>query len=565
MILRGFMKHLIDQNWFAVEISMFLMLMAPAVVSDAQEKPNILLIVADDMGMSDLGSFGGEFPTPNLDALAYDGIRLTNFHVAPTCSPTRAMLLTGLDAHKVGLGNMAEEMAPNQAAQPGHEGYLNNRAQSIASLLKNDGYRTYMTGKWHLGNTSQRSPAANGFDKSFVLSPGAASHFADMKPADAPSPDSKAHYMEDGKKIEQLPENFNYSSQFYVDQMIEYLDSDEETPFFAYLSYTAPHWPLQAPANSIDLFKGAYVDGYDALFEKRLNKQKQLGIIAEDAEGTQRFPGAEPWSSLSHEERLASARSMEIYAAMMHEMDLHTGRLLDYLKKTDRFDNTLIIFMSDNGAEGHTYDETWPADAFPQIRAAIDASHDFSYENMGKPNSYVLYGPNWARASTPAYKYSKGFPSEGGIRVASFIHYPKSLPHGEINHDFFTVKDIVPTILDATNIVLADNSVGKESILPLEGISMLPSLKGEVTMNPDRVDAGELMGKYFVRRGNWKMINMPAPYGTSEWQLYNLSVDPGENNDLANVNTGIKAELMKFWQSYVKENAVIFPDFVSGY
>ena len=225
---------------------------APEPPADTQvvtgSPPNVLMIVVDDMGFSDLGSFGGEIETPNLDKLAYDGIRFTNFHASTMCSPSRAMLMTGVDSHLTGLGNMAEELAPNQKGQPGYEGHLNDRVVTLATLLQDAGYGTYLAGKWHLGGGSGKGPSFRGFDRSFALVSGGASHFADMRPAYAPSPEIKANYSEDGKKLTELPAEFEYSTQYYADRMMDYLRGhDPNQPFFAYLAYTAPHWPLQAP------------------------------------------------------------------------------------------------------------------------------------------------------------------------------------------------------------------------------------------------------------------------------------------------------------------------------
>jgi arylsulfatase A-like enzyme len=230
----------------------------------AASRPNFLLIVVDDMGLADLGSFGGEIPTPNLDRLALAGIRFTNFHAAPVCSATRAMLLTGVDSHKAGLGNMAEDLAPNQIGMAGHEGELNGHVVTIASLLQNAGYATFMTGKWHLGKALETSPWAKGFDHSFALLAGAASHYPDMQPAYSPDPKGKAPYREDQQLLESLPTAFKYSTQFYTDRMIDYLSDKRaaEQPFFAYLAYTAPHWPLQAPPEAIARYQGAYDAGY---------------------------------------------------------------------------------------------------------------------------------------------------------------------------------------------------------------------------------------------------------------------------------------------------------------
>jgi len=533
------------------------------------DTPNILLIVVDDMGFTDLGSFGSEIATPTLDSLANNGIRFTNFQVAPTCSPTRAMLLTGTDNHTAGLGNMDEELSPNQKGQPGYEGYLNNRVVTVASLLRDSGYQTYMLGKWHLGKTEDQSPAARGFVRSFAMLSGGASHFGDMKPAYAPSPTSKAPYRQNGKKLEQLPANFHYSSQFYVDELIHYLEADKDTnkPFFAYLAYTAPHVPLQAPNEAIAKYKGKYDGGYDKLLAQRFNKQKELGLLSETAQVSERPPKTSPWEDLSAEEQKIQTRQMEIYAAMIDEIDVHTGRLVDYLKSHGLFDNTLIVFMSDNGAEGHDLDETWPGDKFPAIRKVIDETHDFSYENMGKERSYVFQGEGWAWASQPALRLFKGFTSEGGTRVAAFAHFPKQFPSKQINHELISIKDIAPTILELAGTKHPGTSYQGRPVAPILGVSMLSSWRGGMLTQEmkDRVIGMELMGKRSIRKGDWKLIHMPSPYGSDDWQLYNLATDLREANDLAASHPDTLQEMINYWDEYASAHQVIIPDWLSGY
>lgn len=380
-----------------------------AAAAEAQgDRPNILVIVADDMGMADLGSFGGEIPTPNLDRIAEGGVRLTNFHASAVCSPTRAMLLTGVDNHLAGLGNMAEEMAPNQEGQPGYEGRLNDRVVTIASVLGEAGYDTFMTGKWHLGAAEGSRPFERGFDRSFAMLSGGASHFVDMRPAYSPDPEGKAPYMEDDRTLTELPAEFGYSSQFFVDRMIDYIgEAGGERPFFAYLAFTAPHWPLQAPAATIEKYRGRYDAGYDALHAERLDRQKRLGIVPETATGGRPPVKYAPWTELSEAERRTESRAMEIYAAMIDEMDANTGRLIDALEASGELDHTAIVFLSDNGPEGHDLDETWPRDLFPEIRRNVEGRHDFSYENMGAELSYVLYGPGGPAPPRPRSRSSR--------------------------------------------------------------------------------------------------------------------------------------------------------------
>ena len=539
----------------------------PVESAAAPKRPNFLLILVDDMGYSDIGSFGGEIATPNLDRIAYDGIRFSNFHMASTCSPSRSMLFTGVDSHRAGLGNMLEELSPNQKGQPGYEGYLNDRVVSLPTLLKDSGYRTYMTGKWHLGSGAGKGPAYRGFERSFALDSGGASHFADMRPAYAPSPDVKANYSEDGVKLDALPEGFEYSSQYYVDRMIEYLadHGDSEQPFFAYLSFTAPHWPLQAPDEAIARHKGRYDDGYDELAAARLQRLKDLDLIPDTTVRSGRSPKEQTWDELSEEQRKMEIRAMEVYAAMIDEVDRHTGRLIDYLDSTGAADDTIIIFMSDNGPEGHDLDETWPMEAYPDIRRTIDASHDFSYEAMGRPGSYVLYGPNWANAGSPAYRLHKAFPTEGGTRVAAFISDPTGNVERSIVDDFVYVTDVTPTILEYAGVSHPGNAYQGRPIETPTGISLVPLLRGESGSNEPRVTGAELFGKRVVRSGSWKLVHMPEPYGSNEWQLFNLAEDLGESNDLSAEYPEKLGELKAHWEAYARENNVIIPDWVSGY
>jgi arylsulfatase A-like enzyme len=536
-------------------------------VTGAASRPNILLIVADDMGFSDLGSFGGEIETPNLDQLAFAGVRLTNFQSAPTCSPSRAMLLTGVDAHKAGFGNMAEELAPNQKGRPGYEGYLSDRVVTVATLLRDSGYRTFLSGKWHLGSEPQSSPGKRGFERSFVLNSGAASHFADMRPAYAPNPEAKADYMRDDVKLSELPPSFAYSSQYFADQLISYLDEydKKQQPFFAMLSYTAPHWPLQAPDAALEKYADRYNAGYDQILERRLTKMKQLGLVPDDAPAVSRSPKGQSWVSLSAGQQRVEARAMEIYAAMIDEMDRHTGRVINHLRSLGEMDNTVVIFLSDNGAEGHDLDETWSAEMFPTIRAVIDASFDFSFERMGKPDSYLLYGPNWARVGSPTGRLHKAFPTEGGTRTAAFVHYPKAFGGQRISDQTLTIKDIAPTLLELAGVTPPEGRYRDWPIEPMTGVSFLELLEDPAFLMPERALGMELMGKRSLRLGDWKLVHMPPPHGTDDWQLFNLAEDPAESLDLARAEPDKFAELMQHWDIYAEENGVVIPDWVSGY
>jgi arylsulfatase len=538
-----------------------------AVPGLAAQRPNFLIIIADDMGFADLGSFGGEIPTPNLDRLAYEGVRFSDFQTAPTCSPTRASLLTGLDPHLAGLGNMYEELAPNQKGQPGYEGHLNSRVVSVATLLQDKGYRTYLSGKWHLGNTPELGPASQGFQRSFGLLSGGASHFGDMRPAYSPDPEGRANYLDEGRQIQQLPEDFEYSSQYYADRLLSYLreDADSDSPFFAVLAFTAPHWPLQAPTPAIEKYRGKYSGGYDELYARRLAGVRKQGLLAMGVPEAERPPGARPWNSLGAGEQRREAHAMAVYAAMIDQLDYHSGRVIDHLEGAGQLENTLILFLSDNGAEGHDLDETWPADLFPAIRKIIDERHDFSLENMGKPGSYTLYGPGWARAGSPGLRLYKAFPSEGGTRVCAFVHYPAQIAGGRISRRTISVKDIAPTLLDYAGVEVPKGAYRGREIHTMQGRSLRDRWLAGDSPAEEAIIGTELFGKYALRRGRWKVLRMPPPYASGEPELYDLEKDPGETRNLADSEPGKMREMMKAWETYSAENGVILPDWVSGY
>ena len=376
------------------------------------KKPNILLIVADDLGFTDLGCYGGEIKTPNIDALAQQSVRFTSFYTGPTCSPTRAMLLTGVDAHKNGYGTMDGDWADNQLGLPGYEGYLNFDVVTFPKLLQDAGYHTSIAGKWHLGSPRQKEqwPFNRGFSRSLCLIPGGGGHFEDRQPFLSMIPASP--YLQDSNLIESLPVNF-YSSKNYADKAISYINESQQQhrPFFHFLSFTAPHWPLQVPDDFIDLYKGKYDEGYEKLAAQRLTTGKETGVIPTHVTLPPLSPNVIPWNELTTEAQQKASKSMELYAAMIERLDHHTGRVLQHLKDIGEYDNTLIIFMGDNGAEGNSimgYEGTgeW-----------VDTTFDNRLKNMGKINSYVELGTGWAQVASLPFKWYKAFATEGGIRV----------------------------------------------------------------------------------------------------------------------------------------------------
>ncbi len=533
---------------------------------ELDNRPNILLIVADDLGYTDIGAFGGEINTPNLNALAAAGVRLTQFYVAPTCSPTRSMLLSGTDNHLAGLGNMAEELRQNQQNNPGYEGFLNFRVAALPELLQNAGYHTYMAGKWHMGLTKETSPGARGFEHYFSLLQGGAGHL-DQMPLVGPNP---AIYEEDGNRIN-LPEKF-YSSRTYSEKMISYLEQapDDGKPFFAYLTFTAPHWPLQAPKESIAKYAGKYDDGYDALQITRFEKMKALGLTTPEMKLSDRIPSEKAWDSLSLDERKIESRKMEIYAAMVDDLDYYLGKVLESLKRSGDFENTMIIFMSDNGPEGAHLNVGWDS-----LDDWVNQCCDNSFENMGQANSYLWHGPNWSRAVSPQFRMFKGFTTEGGIRVPAIVQYPKLIQEGKIQGAMTTVMDILPTILEVAEIKHPDTFEGKK-ILPLRGASMLSLLEGEIeAIHEANYSMGwELFGRRAIRQGDWKIVYEPSgiPWtpndpeiSNDQWRLYHIMNDSGEQNNLAAQEPEKLDSMIELWEIYVSETGVVVPDYNVGY
>jgi arylsulfatase len=507
------------------------------------------VLVADDLGYSDLGFLGAEIRTPNLDALAASGLVLTNFHVAPTCSPTRAMLLTGVDTHPAGLGTMTDLADEHQAGRPGYEAVLSDRVVTVARLLEDVGYATSMVGKWHLGGAEELGPHRRGFERSFVLPLGGASHFADARRLGAD--ETPAPYREDGHLVE-LPADF-YSTDFYTDKLIEYLGAAhaDERPFFAYAAYTAPHWPLQVRDESIDRYRGVYDEGWDTLRARRMAGLARSGVVGPDLAVPRRLVFVPAWESLSAEQRPIEARKMELYAAMVENLDANIGRVLEYLRKIGEVDDTFVLFFSDNGAEGNPIDEVdWAWKGY-----------DNRLENMGRVGSYVSYGPGWAQAATAPSRLFKSFPTEGGIRVPAIVVMPGEAAKTGLSDAFVSVKDVVPTALELAGVEHPGNRYRGRPVAELEGASLLPLLRGQVlAVHPaDYVMGWELFGRRALRQGDWKLLWLWEPYGPERWALYDLATDPGEAHDLSERHPEKLRELLALWDEYVQHSGVILP------
>ncbi len=531
-----------------VSLKLLLAVFAFPGVSLAQQ-PNILLIVADDLGYSDLGSFGGEIRTPVLDQLAEEGVRFSNFHVLPTCSPTRAALLSGADNHVAGMGVMGEFIYPAIKDLPGYAGRLSEQVPAIPEILRKAGYKTYMAGKWHLGDEDDYSPFRRGFEQTFAMMHGGGSHWSDMKPL---SPTQDMLYRVNGERMNRLPADF-YSSKNYTDKIIEFIgrDREEGKPFFAYLSYTAPHDPLHAPPEYIAKYQGIYDDGWEILAQKRLQGLKKLGIVPEDLTELPRNFLTSDWATQSEADKRNHARDMEVYAAMVDYMDSSIGRLFDYLKQNDLYENTIILFLSDNGANG-AHATAYPGNADGDYLSSFDNS----LENRGLPNSFVDMGPNWARAVSVPFRFFKSFTSEGGIRAPMIIKGIGDVPaRGTWNHAFVHVTDIMPTLMEISGVKYPEVWRGKENREPI-GKSIVPAINDSANV----IRAGGMGYELFEMKayilGDWKILRLPKPFGSGDWELFDLGSDPGETKDLSAMNPEIRSELISLWDKYATENEV---------
>ena len=526
----------------------------PATAETRSGRPNILLIMADDLGYTDIGAFGSEIRTPNIDALAATGLSLTNFYAAPMCSPARAMLLAGMDNHFTGFGTMAEHTAVNQRGQPGFEGILSEDLVTISTLLQDSGYHTYLAGKWHIGPTPGTRPHERGFEHSFALMQGGASHFSDMKRMLSVYPETV--YLDDGVQVDSLPDDF-YSSAFYTDWTIETIDAnkDDGAPFFAWLSFTAPHWPLQVPEQYLDLYDGTYDDGYDVLRQRRLEGAQASGLVPSDIDEFPRLPRVTPWDELSDDEQRRSARTMEIYAAMVERLDYHVGRLIGYLKDSGLYDDTVIVFMSDNGAEGNDRmrlldNETW-----------VPANHDLSYANMGRLDSYVFPGPAWAQVSSAPLRLFKAYVTDGGLRVPVIVNFEGNPNAGSFNTAVATIQDLAPTFLELAETEQPGAIYAGRTVRPMTGRSLLPLLTGRVDSiyGPDEALGWELFGHRALRRGDWKLLWADGKNGSDTWQLYDIASDPREVVDLAASEPERLEAMIALWETYAASNNVILP------
>ena len=521
----------LDKVSWAVRAAMLFLTFSGNLYAQAPAgKPNIIVILADDLGFSDLGSFGSEISTPHLDKLAGEGIRLTRFYNSGRCCPSRAALLTGLYPHQAGIGDMIQDKG-----SPAYQGYLSENSVTIAELLKTAGYHTIVSGKWHVGQVTSALAHNRGFDRSFTLQNNGSSYF-NSEPIY--NDGRKVTFLLNGKMI-QRQDTSQYLTDAITDFAIKSLDEirDDQNPFFLYLAYNAPHWPIQALPEDIAKYKGKYLKGWDQLRAERFSKQKLLGIVDKEWTLSERFEDVPSWNALSASEKELWDTRMAIYAAMIDRMDQGIGAILAKLRAIERDTNTLVIFVSDNGGSG-------------------DTVKDWNYVTQkngtpGSVNNIDSYYPHWGNVSNTPFRLFKKNTHEGGIASPFIAWYPAKIKKG-LNHDHIGhLIDIMPTCLEVAGISYP-KKFNTKTLTEAPGKSLWNVLENRSAPAHEAL-FWEHEGSRAIRKGDWKLvveINQP-------WELYNLKKDRTETTDVAGIYPGKVKELEKEYLKWAKKVGVV--------
>ncbi len=503
----------------------------------SKAKPNIVLIMVDDMGWSDIGCYGGEIPTPNIDRLAKNGLRFKQFYNTGRCCPTRASLLTGLYPHQAGIGQMAEDPENPEAfhwGTPGYQGFLNRSSVTLAEVLKTNGYRTYMTGKWHVGmHDASRRPLQRGFDRYYGILAGATSYF---------KPQGGRGVWLNNQKLDTPTEATYYTTDAFTDYGINFLrEQKTKDPFFLYIAYNAPHWPLHAKEKDIAKFKDTYKVGWDKIRQHRLDRQIKMGLIDPTWGFSERDSRVRPWEKLTQGQRDTVAYRMAVYAAQVYAVDYNVGKVLDYLESQKLMDNTMIIFLADNGACAENYHELGSA----------------PHSRINDPNfsGAVSYGIGWANASnTPFFEY-KVKPYEGGIATPMIVQSPR-LPNnrrGTFTNEVGHLIDFMPTLVAASGASYPATFHSGNTITPMQGQSLMGVIeKGTPLTRPYLF--WEHQGYCAVRKGNFKAVKKLED---TQWQLFDLANDRTERKDLAAQLPQLVQELDTQWNQWANSHQVL--------
>ncbi|MBY9067518.1 arylsulfatase [Hyphomonas sp. WL0036] len=523
-------------------VAVFAAVSAPAGAQASPDKPNFIVMVIDDAALMDLGIYGGEAATPNIDALANSGAMFTQYRSSPLCSPSRAMLLTGIDNHRTGISTIPEVLPPEHVGKPGYTMNLEPGVTTLAARLKPLGYRTLMTGKWHLGSGDGHGPDAHGFDRSFALDASGADNWEDKSYmpyyADAP-------WYEDGKPAA-LPADF-YSSTFIVDKMMEYMDQTPgDAPFLAYMGFQAVHIPVQAPPEFTSNYLDTYKDGWEALQTRRWQRAQEIGLVPQGATKPALHPNLRKWEDLPEDQQKLFAARMAVNAGMLEAMDFHIGRLVERLKETGEFENTVFVITSDNGPEPSSAED-------PRFAAWLESNgYHIGIEGIGEKGSYGFIGPEFASAaSSPSYLF-KFYVSEGGLRVPLIMSGP-GIASGRVD-SFAMVTDITPTLLE-----MAEAGPAPEGSVSIDGRSLVPVLSGAATGAYSKNDAVgiEVSGNSALYKGPWKIVRNLQPWGDGQWRLFNLDNDPGETADMAAAHPEIFSQLQADYAAYAARVGVL--------
>lgn len=512
-------------------------------------RPNIVILLADDWGFSDVGAFGSEIATPHIDALAHAGMRFSNFHVSGSCSPTRAMLQTGVMNHRAGLGNMPETIPDAHRGKPGYDTVMNHRVVTIAELLRASGYRTYLTGKWHLGSDPARLPEARGYDRAFSLADAGADNF-EQRPIEGMY--DTAAWTENGRPAT-LPRDY-YSSRFVVQKMIDYIEADRKSgkPFFASINFLANHIPVQAPDGDIARYAAMYRDGWAALRSARAKRAAALGIVPAGGPMVT-MPTTRDWRQLGAEERAAAVRVMQAYGGMATAMDREVGRLVAHLKASGAYANTIFVFLSDNGAE--------PTNPFHSLRNRLflGMKYDLATANIGRRGSFSAIGPGWASAAVSPLSGYKFSAAEGGLRVPLIIAWPghATIRGDAINSGFAHVTDILPTLIELAGVPGHGGTWQGRRVEPVAGRSLAPMLGGGGGVHGDDPLGYELSGNAALFRGDYKLVRNLPPTGDGRWRLFDIRRDPGETHDLSAAMPDRFAAMQADYRAYAKANGVL--------
>jgi len=503
------------------------------------EQPNIVLIFNDDMGYSDLGCYGGEPQTPNLDRLADEGVRFTQFFNTARCCPSRASLLTGLHPHQAGVGHMVSD-----DGLPGYRGDLSQATATIAEVLKEAGYATYLSGKWHITHRvdapNESWPCQRGFDHFFGFMMGAADYF------------NPRAMVRDNELIETPPGDFYFTdgiSDEAVRQIEDHLDREPERPFFQYVAYTAPHWPLHALPEDIEKYKGRFDAGWDRLREERLERMTEAGIVDPDCRLTDRDPDVPEWEAAPNKEW--EARRMEVYAAQIDRMDQGIGRIMEMLKRTGQWENTIIIFLADNGGCAEELNKTWTTLPLRSGRPETRDGQKVQYGNdpdvmPGGEETYQSYGKPWANLSNTPFREYKHWVHEGGIATPLIMHWPDRVKDpGTLRHTPAQLPDIMATCIEAAGATYPAQRDG-HAIPPCEGFSIRPIVEGEAFGREALYWEHE--GNCAIRRGKWKLVRKHP----GDWELYDMESDRSETEDLAATHPELVTELISLWDTWAQ-------------